>query len=413
MDDPHVELKYARLRYMQRLATSLLIAMLALLALSATFKTSHPWLQWVQAFAAAATVGAIADWFAVVALFHHPLGVPFPHTAIVPANKDRIGASLGRFIEHNFLTTENVIRKLEQRNLSSALADWLLRRANSENLAGRACALIPTMLNALGDEDVRRFVDRTITPQLRALDLASIASSILSVLTAGGRHQVVLGQVLKALEAWLTANRGTIKPKFAEASKYTPGFLDSYIVNRFVDGIIALLHEVTRNPEHEMRRRFDAATDEFIRNLNTSADFRDQAEVLKQELLAHLEREAYYQAVWRDIKERLLADLAGDHSLIRSQLTEAFVTLGSGLRDDRALQGKLNAWLLQAIEDMLVRHRHQVSTLITEVVRGWDTREVAEKMELEIGKDLQYIRISGTLVGGTVGLLLHAFTGLM
>jgi uncharacterized membrane-anchored protein YjiN (DUF445 family) len=297
MDDPHVELKYARLRYMQRLATSLLIAMLALLALSATFKTSHPWLQWVQAFAAAATVGAIADWFAVVALFHHPLGVPFLHTAIVPGNKDRIGASLGQLIEHNFLTAQNVIRKLEQRNLSSVLTDWLVQRANCENLAGRACALIPSMLNALGDEDVRRFVDRTITPQLRRLDLASIAGNILAVLTAGGRHQVVLGQVLKALEAWLSANRGAIKSKFAEASKYTPGFLDTYIVNRFVDGIIALLHEVARNPEHEMRRQFDAATDEFIHKLKTSADLQQQAEVLKQELLVHLEREAYYHAV--------------------------------------------------------------------------------------------------------------------
>jgi uncharacterized membrane-anchored protein YjiN (DUF445 family) len=271
--------------------------MVALLALSATLKTSHPWLQWVQAFSAAAMVGAIADWFAVVALFHHPLGVPFLHTAIVPGNKDRIGASLGQLIEHNFLTAQNVIRKLEQRNLSSVLTDWLVQRANCENLAGRACALIPSMLNALGDEDVRRFVDRTITPQLRRLDLASIAGNILAVLTAGGRHQVVLGQVLKALEAWLSANRGAIKSKFAEASKYTPGFLDTYIVNRFVDGIIALLHEVARNPEHEMRRQFDAATDEFIHKLKTSADLQQQAEVLKQELLVHLEREAYYHAV--------------------------------------------------------------------------------------------------------------------
>jgi len=413
VDDPHAELKYARLRHMQRLATSLLIAMLVLLVLSATFKTSHPGLQWVQAFAAAATIGAIADWFAVVALFHHPLGVPFPHTAIVPANKDRIGASLGHFVEHNFLTTENVIRKLEQRSLSRAAADWLIHRANSETLADRACALVPGMLNALGDEDVRRLVDRTITQQLRKLDLATIAGSVLSVLTAGGRHQELLGRALKALEGWLTTNRGAIKAKFSEGSKYTPGLLDSYIVNRFVDGIIALLHEVARTPDHEMRRRFDAATDEFIRRLKTSSDYREQAEVLKRELLEHLEREAYYQVVWRDMKESLMADLAGDNSLIRTQLAEAFIKLGSALRDDLALQAKLNAWLLLAIEAILVQHRHQVSILITEVVRGWDAREVAEKVELEIGKDLQYIRISGTLVGGTVGLLLHAITGLI
>ena len=413
MSDPQAEVKRARLRYMQRLATSLLILMFALLALSATFKGSHPWLQWVQAFAAAASVGAIADWFAVVALFHHPLGVPFPHTAIVPENKDRIGASLGEFVEHNFLTAQNVVRKLESRNLSLWAADWLMHRPNSEHLAERASAVIPNMLNALDDEDVRRFVDRTITPQLRSLDLASIAATTLSVLTAGGRHQELLGRALNVVEGWITANRAAIKSKFSEASRYTPGFLDSYIVNRFVDGIIALLHDVARNPDHEMRRRFNAATDEFIHKLSTSTEFRDHAEAFKGELLDHLEREAYYQVVWRDVKERLVSDLAAEHSLIRTQLADAFMKLGHGLKDDPVLQAKINAWMLKAIEAMVVRHRHQVSILITEVVRGWDAREIAEKMELEIGKDLQFIRISGTLVGGTVGLGLHAVTGLI
>jgi len=413
MDDPHAELKLAGLRRMQRVATSLLCAMLVLLALSAAFKTAYPWLQWVQAFAGAATVGAIADWFAVVALFHHPLGLPFPHTAIVPGNKDRIGASLGHFVEHNFLTVENVIRKLEPRNLAKAVAEWIADRSNSENLAERACALIPALLNALGDEDVRRFVDRTIAPQLKKLDVANIAGNMLTVLTAQGRHQAVLDRVLQALENWLIANKDTITEKFGAASKYTPGFLDSYIVNKFAEGIIALLHEVARNSDHEIRRQFDRASNELIHKLKTSIAYREQGEVLKREFLEHLEREDYYRVVWNDIKQKLTADLAGDHSLIRAHVAEALAKLGSGLRDDPNLQIRLNAWLLQAIEALLVQHRHQVSGLITDVVRGWDAREVAEKMELEIGKDLQYIRISGTLVGGTVGLLLHAITGLL
>jgi uncharacterized membrane-anchored protein YjiN (DUF445 family) len=411
MNDPNAELKLSRLRSMQRFATSLLVVMLALLVLCAALRSTYPWLQWVQAFAAAASVGAIADWFAVVALFHHPLGVRFPHTAIVPENKDRIGASLGEFVEHNFLTAENVVRKLEERNLSSAAADWLCQRPNSERLAERACALIPDMLDAFEDEDVRRFVDRMITPQLQALDLAGIAGSILSVLTAEGRHQQLLSKALQVLEAWLSANRATIKAKFGEASKYTPGFLDSYIVNRFVDGILGMLREVARNPEHEMRRRFDAATDELVRKLSTSAEFKAQAEIFKRELIDHLEREAYYQVVWRDVKQRLIADLALERSMIRSQVADAFVKLAAGLKEDHALQEKLNAWLLKAIEAVVIRHRHQVSTLITDVVKGWDAREITQKMELEIGKDLQYIRINGTIVGGTVGLLLHAVTG--
>lgn len=413
MDDPHAALKYARLRRMQWLATSLLGAMLLLLALSATFKNAYPWLQWVQAFAGAATVGAIADWFAVVALFHHPLGLPIPHTAIIPKNKDRIGESLGNFIEHNFLTAENVIRKLEQRNLAKAGAEWLADRGNSESVAERACALIPALLNALGDEDVRRFVDRVITPQLGKVNIASVAGKILTVLTAHGRHQALLDRALQKLEGWLVANQELIKAKFGEASKYTPEFLDTYIVNKFAAGIIALLHEVARNSDHEIRRQFDQATEEFIHKLKTSAHYREQGEVLKREFFEHLKGEDYYRAVWNEIKERLMADLAGDNSLIRAHVAEVLVKLGSGLRDDFALQAKLNKGLLQAIEAMLLQHRHQVSALITDVVKGWDAREVAEKLELEVGKDLQYIRINGTLVGGSVGLLLHAATGVM
>ncbi len=413
MIDPHAELKTARLRYMQRLATALLIAMLILLILSASFKSAYPWLQWVQAFAAAATVGAIADWFAVVALFHHPLGLPFPHTAIIPANKDRIGASLGHFVEHNFLTPENVIREMERRNLTLAAADWLADRSNVDKVAAGVCSLIPAALNTLGDQDFRRFVDRAVAPQLRKLNVARIAGDILTVLTAGGRHQALLDRALHAGEGWLIANQEMIKAKFGMASKFTPGLLDTYIVNKFVAGIVALLHEVASDSDHPIRRQFDAYTQEFIHQLKTSADYREQAEVLKREFLTHLEREDYYGRVWGDIKQRILADLADDDSLLRAHIAEALAGLASGLRADYPLQARLNAWLLQATEALLLRHAHQVSRLITEVVKGWDARDVGRKMELEIGKDLQYIRISGTLVGGTVGLLLHAIIGVL
>jgi uncharacterized membrane-anchored protein YjiN (DUF445 family) len=413
MIDPHPDVKLARLRYMQRLATALLCAMVALLVISASLKSAYPWLQWVQAFAAAATVGAIADWFAVVALFHHPLGLPFPHTAIIPANKDRIGASLGHFVETNFLTAENVMRKLDQRNLTLAAGEWLADGVNARKLAERVCALMPAALNTLGDQDFRHLVDRAIAPQLRKLNVAGIAGDILTMLTAGGRHQALLDQALRAMETWLVANQNVIKAKFSDASKYTPGILDTYIVNRFVAGIIALLHEIASQSDHPLRRQFDRFTDEFIHKLKTSPEYRAQGEVLTREFLEHLAREDYYAAVWQDIKQRILADLAHDDSLLRNHVAEGISRLGIGLRDDRALQVRVNAWLLQVIEGLLVQHRRQVSDLITEVVRGWNAPEVGKKLELEIGKDLQFIRISGTLVGGTVGLLLHAIIGLV
>ena len=412
MNDPHTQEKLARLRGMQRLATALLVAMLIVLALSVAFEDWHPWLKWVQAFAAAATVGAIADWFAVVALFHHPLGLPLPHTAIVPRNKDRIGDSLGHFVEHNFLTAANVVHKLEQRNLSVESARWLARPENADDIAARLCTFLPGMLNALGDEDVKRLFDRAITSQIHKIDLADVASGMLSTLTAGGRHQALLDRALRSMERWLVTNQAMLTDKFSAASKYTPRVFDRYIVSRFIAGIIALAHEVAQNPEHDIRRQFDAATEQFIDKLATSPEYRMHAEALKQELLTHLEREKYYQIVWDDIRERLKADVAGEHSVVRGHVREIVRKLGAGLADDEALQTKINAWILQTVDRVVVRHRHQVSALITEVVRGWDTREVTQKMELEIGKDLQYIRINGTLVGGLVGVLLHAVTEL-
>jgi len=409
--EPHAELKYAKLQRMQWLATALLGAMLILLGVSVGFKTAYPWLQWLQAFAEAATVGAVADWFAVVALFHHPLGLPIPHTAIIPRNKDRIGESLGRFVEYNFLTPQNIVKKLAQRNLAKIVAQWLADRANSEDLAERVCVLVPAMLNALDDEDVRRFVDRTITPLLDRLDVARIAGNILTVLTVENRHQALLDRALIALEEWITANRGLIETKFSEASRYTPSFVDAYIVNKFAAGVIALLHEVAHNLDHEIRRQFDQATEQFIHDLKTSPQYREQGELLKHDFIEHIKREEYYRVVWSDVRERLTADLANEPSLVRANVAEALVKLASGLRDDAALQAKLNGWLMKAVEALLLQHRHQVSRLITDVVKGWDAREVGEKIELEVGSDLQYIRINGTLVGGIVGVLLHVATG--
>lgn len=406
--DPSAAIKRARLRNMQRLATTLLVVMLVLLAVSVVFKDVHPAMQWLQAFAAAASVGAIADWFAVVALFHHPMGLPLPHTAVVSRNKDRIGESLGHFVEHNFLTVENVVRKLDQRNLSLAAADWIASERNADQVARQLCSFVPGALNALRDDDVRRLVSRTVDAQFARLDTASLVAGVLGVLTANGRHQVLLDRLLLGVELWLAGNQDGITAKFGDASKYTPKVFDAFVVKKFVAGLIGLMHEVAENPAHEIRQQFDRAVADFIERLETTPEYRAQADALKAELLRHLEREGYYAAVWSDFKARLEADIDADGSVVRMHVRELLMKLGTGMRDDGPLQAKVDAWLKSFAEGLLVRHRHQVSALITEVVKGWDARELSEKMELEMGRDLQYIRINGTLVGGFVGVLLHA-----
>jgi len=397
-----------RLRRAQWLATSLLGAMLLLLGVSAVCQSRYPWLHWIRAFAEAGTVGPMADWYALTALFRPPLGLPIPHTAIIPSNKDRIGESLGDFIENNFLTPENIIARLRQHDAAQALAEWLAQRSNSLAVAEAVADFIPSLLDGLEDEDVRRFLDRALTPQLLNLNVSRIAGNVLLVLTENQRHQVLLDRALLALERWLVANGALIQAKFSEESRYTPRVVDKYVVAKFVQGIVALLHEVTGNAAHELREQFDRATHALIDDLINSEEYRQKGRALLERLVRQVRTEDFYRSLWEDVRSRATVDLRRDSSVITRHVAGALATLGERLLDDPGVRHKLNAWWLEAVHKIALRFRHQVSVLITEVVKSWDADEVSRKVELQIGSDLQYIRINGTLVGGAVGLLLHA-----
>jgi uncharacterized membrane-anchored protein YjiN (DUF445 family) len=403
--------KQAALYRMKVMAAALLAAMLITLVLATAFTPTYPALHWVRAFCEAAAVGAVADWFAVVALFRQPLGLPIPHTAIIPRNKNRIGESLGVFIQHNFLTPAHVVRKLKERNLAAALGRWLTVPVNSKSVAHSACALVPGMLNALRDDDVARLFDRAVFPGLERVDLAGAAGNLLDLLTAHGRSQELLERALMPIEDWIVAHRDFLLQKFGETSKYTPEFVDRYIVDRLVAGVVRLLHETAQDPQHELRLQFDLGLRNFIEKLKTSPEYKARAEELKRDLLARLQQQAVYRELWSALESRLWADLESEHSALREQATRFFVGMGESLLLDAPLRDKVNAWLIRTIEDLMLRHGHQVSLLIAEVVRDWDAEQVAEKIESEIGKDLQFIRINGTIVGGVAGVVLHALTG--
>jgi uncharacterized membrane-anchored protein YjiN (DUF445 family) len=398
----------AALGRMRWTASAVLGGMLAALGVSAALQPAYPALQWVRAFAEAGAVGALADWYAVVALFRRPLGLPIPHTGIIPANKDRIGASLGRFVEHNFLTPENVVRQLDPPALVHATAAWLTDADNSRDLAASICGLVPGVLDAVADEDVQRVIERVASAQLERIDVAAIAAQLLTVVIESERHQTVLDRALPALEHWLEANRGRITAKFGEASPLTPGALDRYIVDRFIAGIIALLRETAGDRDHPLRREFDATVRGFVEDLRTSEAHRERGRALLRDFVEHLRTERLYRALWDRLKQEIRADLAADASVIRDALADALATLGQAVVADQGMKAKLAAWSRRAAETLVVRHRHHAALLITEVVRRWDAEEVAAKVELEIGRDLQYIRINGALVGGLAGLALHA-----
>jgi uncharacterized membrane-anchored protein YjiN (DUF445 family) len=400
--------KLESLRRMQRVALALLLAMGAMLVITSSTAAAHPWTAWLKAFAEAAVVGAVADWFAVVALFRHPLGLPIKHTAIIPNNKDRIGESLGRFVEENFLTPENVIQRLARVNVAKACGTWLAEPASSDRAAAGICAMVPRVLAMIQDEDVARFLTRTLLGELEKINLAPVAGEALELVTSGDQYQALFDDALQGIERLIATNQTLILEKFGEASKYTPGFIDQYIVDRFVAGIVRLLREVIADPQHPLRLQFTDSTRKLIEKLKTSPEMRERGAAIKHQIIEHLRTKPYYAALWNDIKNRILEDVASDQSRLRETTASLLNALGSGLANDEPMQHKLNEWLLGALETLMLAHRHQISLLITDVVKSWDARDVSAKIELEIGKDLQYIRINGTLVGGCVGVLLYS-----
>ncbi|RKF35871.1 DUF445 domain-containing protein [Paraburkholderia fungorum] len=406
--DASSDRKLARLKRMRTAATCLLAVMIGLLVICVAWQARHPWLAWPRAFAEAGTVGAIADWYAVVALFRYPCGIPIPHTAIIAKNQQRIAESLGSFVEENFLTAEVIVGRLGDFNAAQALAGWLAVPENSTVIAGAVADSLPRLLDDIDETDVEHLFDRLVIPRLRTLDVSRAAGQILAILTEGNRHQPLLDRGLSAVQTWLNANVNLIKAKFSEASKFTLASLDAYIVNKFVEGIIALIEEVAANPGHELRHRFDAAVHDMSGKLRTSAVYRRFGRLLLRDCIRHLEAGRYYGVVLDHVRATVLADLGSKNPVVRDMLAGTLVSIGKGVASEPSIQHKLNAWWLDLAGLLVLRHRHQLSALITDVVKGWDAKEVSRKLEAEIGRDLQYIRINGTFVGGTVGVLIHA-----
>ncbi|MEX3949071.1 DUF445 domain-containing protein [Paraburkholderia sp. EG287B] len=402
--------KTRRLKRMQRTATSLLAVVFAVLLACVFLQAKYPWLAglpWLRAFAEAGTVGAIADWYAVVALFRRPFGLPVPHSAIIPQNQQRIAESLGKFVEANFLAPELITGRLSGHNAAQALAMWLAEPRNSRAVGDVVADSLPRLLNSIDDTQVEQFFERVATPQLRTLDVSRAIGEVLEVLTEGNHHQPLLDRGLAGLEQWLAANVDLIKAKFSEASRYTPAPLDAYIVRKFVEGIVALLHEVAASPEHELRHQFDAAVHDLIAQLRSSPAYRRFGRSLMRDCLRHFRNEAYAQRLLGHVRARVIADVERDDSIVRGALAGVLATLGKSVSEESAIQHKLNAWWLELARELVVRYRHRLSALITDVVKGWNAQEVSGKIEAEIGRDLQYVRINGTLVGGMVGVLLH------
>jgi uncharacterized membrane-anchored protein YjiN (DUF445 family) len=393
---------------MKTIATTLLGVMAILFAVSARLKPAYPFLAWVEAFSEAALIGGLADWFAVVALFRHPGGVPFPHTAIVPHNKDRIGEQLGIFVEQNFLTPSNIATRLRELDLARHVLSWFAVPDNWRALFATARALVPRLFDAVDDAEVRTVIRRVVAEEVEHLDVARAAGSVLAIVTADGAHQRILARVLPIVAASLDGQRAEIKRRFAKRSLLTPGFVDAYIVNRFVDGMIDLIGEVANTPEHPMRRQFDEYLRELVVRLRDDPEMEAQAERLKAAVVRGSELDELVAAGWDALRTRLEREPADPAHPAIARFSGIAAKIAASMLEEPAIVERLNARICDAVEAVLGRFQQQFSLLITEIVQRWDAEMITEKIETELGPDLQFIRLNGSLVGGAAGVVLHA-----
>jgi uncharacterized membrane-anchored protein YjiN (DUF445 family) len=368
---------------------------------------------YVQAMAEAAMVGGLADWFAVTALFRHPLGIPVPHTAVIVARKDQFGATLGEFIQDAFLTPDAVVARLRAADVTPRLAAWLNDPDHASRVAGDLLDGVAEVTELVDDEDIRRLLQDVVRERVDALPLAPLAGRGLEALIRDGRHQDALDVALRELDRYLDEQRDDLRERLGRASPWwLPGAAEDRIFERLLEGARRLLGAMLDDRGHHLRQRFERRLVDLAAELQTSAEYRDQGERLKRELLDQPEVGEWLSSLWGDAKEALRHQAGDPSSDVRHRLAAMIEAAGLRLGQDPALAAKLDDAMVAAVTYVVGRFHGEIVELVSGTIARWDAEETADRLELLLGPDLQYIRINGTVVGALAGLVLHVIVQL-
>lgn len=391
----------------RRLATGLLVIMSVVFVVAGRRESEGAGWAYLAAFAEAAMVGALADWFAVTALFRHPLGIPIAHTAIIPNNKDRIADSIADFLENNFMTRGVLREELGQIDFAGLTARWLLAPGHSEDLAARLLRSLPASFAMLQDAQIREFVLGGVQTATSKLKLGPVLGELLSVLVAEGRHQPLFDRLLVWAAQTLERHRLLVFQKVVEKSpRWMPEMFDAHLATRLVNETLDLFAEM-RAPESDWREKFSQTLKDWVIVLKTSEDLEQKIQGIMQLTLHQPLWRSYLEGVLDDVARRVAEDIAGPDSYLQKQTGQLLKAMAEALERDASMRTRINRGLQEMGASTIARQRSQIVDLIRRVVRKWDAVTVSRKIELYVGRDLQYIRINGTLVGGLVGLLLH------
>ncbi|SDX34284.1 DUF445 domain-containing protein [Flavobacterium degerlachei] len=397
--------KVGQLAKMKRIA--LIVLGLAVLC----FFVGHYYkIAWLKAFSEAAMVGGIADWFAVVALFRHPLGIPIPHTALIPQNKDAIGQNLGAFVSDEFLIKEKLEIKIDEFNFAVKATTWLSAEENATKIAGLVVEnLIPGILKTVDDEDVRQFIQTQFQAKLHEMNFGEWVAMGLESLSNSKKQEELISNLLSILSEELQVNKEVIREKVKSSTPwYTMGIADKKLADGIFNGLYEFIDEA-REPDSLIRKRIDLYVVNFIDELKNSAEMQQKVNSLVIEFTQKKEVQDYISSIWENLKTAVTTDLdRGVDSKIKVSLTTMIRNFGKNIQDDPTMIAKINDFVKIDLLGVLIRNKKAIGDLIANSVKSWDKEEISNKLELEIGKDLQYIRINGTVVGGLVGLLIYA-----
>ncbi len=401
---------------MKALATGLLIFATLVFVAMQIWSDSTDGVVWgyVEAAAEAAMVGGIADWFAVTALFRHPLRLPIPHTAIIPKRKDEIGRTLGTFVQDNFLQSEVLSERLSQAGIGGRLADWMIDPVNA-NAAGRQLgAIVSGITEVLQDDEIQAGIEEALSERLRKINVAPLAGRGIDFLVDGGHHESVLDASLSGVSHVLSDNRDVLRHRLTtESPWWVPEPIDDKVFDRLFSGVTSFTADLASQRDHQLRKNLDVRVRELAEQLKTSPEMHAKAEEVKEEFLAHPEVRAWMNDLWINIKSALVEASNDPESELRVRFEEVLVSGGERLKADPELQAKVDKWVAGAVSYVADQSKGEVADLIASTVEKWDPEETGKLIELQVGRDLQFIRINGTVVGGVAGLVIHAIAHLL
>jgi uncharacterized membrane-anchored protein YjiN (DUF445 family) len=403
--------KLRGLRRMKAVALAFLLGAAVVYALTRLYNDAPSWVGYVQAMAEASMVGALADWFAVTALFRHPLGLPIPHTAIIPRKKDALGENLSDFVGANFLAEAVVTDKLYRVGISNRLGSWLAQPRNAERATAELATAVRAVVTVLRDEDVQPVLENALVRRLLEQPWGPPLGRLLAQLLTDGAHHKLVDLLTERAYEWVRDNHGAVLRLVSQRLPgWSPRFVDELVADRLYGEVLTFAWAVRTELDHPMRKAVDTFLLEFAEDLRTDPEMIERAEAVKQQVLAHPEVQILVGSAWGTAKKMLLGAAEDPSSELRQRVRDGLMSLGRRLRQDTELRSKVDNWLQGVATYVVSNYRGEITALITDTVQRWDAAETARKVELQVGRDLQFIRINGTVVGALAGLLIHTLS---